>query len=647
MSRIAVLLTLYCMPALTAELPSVSLESGDWVCSEGTSIMGGVATLEGEPKRYPRVTLTLPASRVAGKRLRLSAEVKTSGLKSESPVVYASPKLKIADADGKALGVNNFGTKDRSAWEELMVEAAIPKDWTSPIVLELGLQYCSGSLQVRSVQLEEALPWKWQVLDADETTHADSAAVEPRPSGERRNVLFIAVDDLKPQLGCYGANQMLSPNLDRLAAGGMMFTRTYCQQAVCSPSRTSLLTGLRPDSTQVYDLTTHFRENVPDVVTLPQNFALHGYATLSMGKIYHGGLDDRLSWTMPTPKFGGRGYISQAVLADQAKRRREGFEKGLRGVALYNYSAGPPVECADVADNAYRDGALADAARTALKTLAAQDQPFFLAVGFYKPHLPFNAPKRYWDLYDREKVSLATNPEAPEGAPAIAMHNFGELRSYQGIPKKGKLAEAQARELVHGYYACVSFVDAQIGKVVDELERLGLSENTIVIVWGDHGWHLGDHGLWCKHTNFESAARVPMIIRVPGAESAGRSCHALTEFVDIYPSLCDLAGIPTPPHVEGTSFAALIQDPDRDWKRAAFSQYPRGSAMGYSMRTDRYRYTEWLRPGGEIEAVELYDHQNDPQENINLGVLPQHENLLKNLGMQLHQGWRAAGPSRQ
>jgi arylsulfatase A-like enzyme len=560
------------------------------------------------------------------------------------PVVYASPKLKIASEDRRALGANNFGAQDRSAWEELTVEAVIPKDQSSPVVLELGLQYCSGCLQVRNVKFEETSPWKWRVLDAETTQTADADLGEQRHSGSPRNVLFVAVDDLKPQLGCYGMSQMLSPNLDRLAAEGMLFTRTYCQQAVCSPSRTSLMTGLRPDSTQVYNLTTHFRENVPEVVTLPQHFARHGYVTMGMGKIYHGGLDDQPSWTVPTPKFGGRGYASQAVLDDQAERRREGYEKGIRGTALYNYSAGPPVECAEVADNAYRDGALADAARAALKTLAAQNQPFFLAVGFYKPHLPFTAPKRYWDLYDREKISLASNPEAPEGAPAIAMHTFGELRAYQGIPKEGKLEESQARELVHGYYACVSFVDAQIGKVLDELERLGLSDNTIVILWGDHGWHLGDHGLWCKHTNFESATHVPMIIRVPGTASAGQSCGALTEFVDIYPSLCDLAGIPTPPHVEGTSFAALIQDPNRDWKQAAFSQYPRGSAMGYSMRTAGYRYTEWIRPGGIIEAVELYDHQNDPQENFNIAVRPQNGALLKQLGEQLHRGWRAARP---
>ena len=647
MARIAFLLALGCVTSTAmADLPAVSLESGEWVCSEGAAIEGGVATLKGEPKRYTRVTLTLPAKLLAGKELRLAAEVKTSGLKPGLQVVYASPKLKITGTKGRALAVNNFGAKDRPKWEQLMVEAAIPEDRQLPVVLELGLQSCSGLLQVRSVKLEEVPPWKWRVLDAGAGEEAP-AVMRPAAkmvSGKRRNVLFLAVDDLKPELRCYGASQIISPNLDRLAASGTMFTRTYCQQAVCSPSRTSLLTGLRPDSTGVYNLTTHFRENVPDVVALPQQFARNGYTTMSMGKVYHGGLDDKLSWTVRTPKIGGKGYVSPAVLAYQAKRRQEGLNKGLRGVALYNYIAGPPVEKADVADNVYRDGALADAAVTALKTLAEGDRPFFLAVGFYKPHLPFNSPQRYWDMYEREKISLASNPQAPQGVPSIAMHTFGELRAYQGVPKQGKLPEALARELVHGYYACVSFVDAQIGRVLDELERLGLKEDTVVIVWGDHGWHLGDHGLWCKHTNFESATRVPMIVRVPGAPSAGQACHALTEFVDIYPSLCELAGLPVPPHVEGSSFAPLIEDPQRAWKRAAFSQYPRGSVMGYSMRTDRYRYTEWIRKGGSLEAVELYDHQNDPQENTNLGAHAQHEALLKQFGRQLHRGWRAAWP---
>ncbi len=644
-------LSVVCVAAVAAELPDVSLGTAKWVCTEGARIEDGVAVLTGTPESYRRVILKLPGPAVAGRNLRLSAEVKTSGIKPGQKVVYASPKLKIIDdTTGRPLGVDNFGAAERPEWEELHVEAKVSANRQKPVVLELGLQNCSGTFEARNVKLAAVQPWRWRVLDAGQdaesaTTGVAESAAAPA-SGKRPNVLFIAVDDLKPELSCYGSSQIVSPNLDRLAASGMLFTRTYCQQAVCSPSRTSLMTGLRPDSAGVYNLTTHFRENVPDVVTLPQHFAQHGYATMGMGKIYHGGLDDKASWNTPAPKVKGSGYVSKEVRDYQAKRRKEGWAKGLRGSRLYNYTVGPPVEAGDVPDNAYRDGGLADAALAALGTLSKDERPFFLAVGFFKPHLPFNAPRRYWDMYNRADIALADNPDAPVGAPRIAMHTFGELRAYQGVPKKGAIPDEQARELIHGYYACVSFVDAQIGRLLDELGRLGLRENTVLIVWGDHGWHLGDHGLWCKHSNFESAARVPMIVRAPGAASAGKACDALTEFVDIYPSLCDLAGLPVPRHVEGTSFAPLIRDPARPWKGAAFSQYPRGSRMGYSMRTDRYRYTEWIHKRGKIEAVELYDHESDPQENRNLAVLSEHSALVKRLAAQLHAGWRAARPAR-
>ncbi len=234
-----------------------------------------------------------------------------------------------------------------------------------------------------------------------------------------------------------------------------------------------------------------------------------------------------------------------------------------------------------------------------------------------------------------------TRQRAYRRSPCTRSANCGPT----GVFQKQARSPSRKRELVHGYYACVSFVDAQIGRVLDTLDRMGLSENTIVIVWGDHGWHLGDHGLWCKHTNFESATHVPMIVRVPGAPSAGQTCDALTEYVDIYPSLCELAGIPVPGHVEGSSFAPLINDPRQAWKQAAFSQYPRGgSVMGYSMRTSRYRYTQWIRAGGTLEAVELYDHQNDSQENHNLAVRAEHQDLLQKLNQQLQHGCAPHGP---
>ena len=461
--------------------------------------------------------------------------------------------------------------------------------------------------------------------------------------GRKMNVLFIPVDDLRPQLGCYGDRLVKSPNIDKLAARGTVFERAYCQQAVCSPSRTSLMTGCRPNTTKVYDLVTHFRDHIPDTVTVAQHFKANGYHTQSVGKIYHGGFDDKASWSVPHTQPGRPGYLVPENRAYVAKMNAEGKAKGLKGLPLHNYSRGPATEAPDAPDSAYADGAIADAAIRMLGEL--KDKPFFLAVGFLKPHLPFNAPKKYWDLYKRDEIPLAANPFTPKDAPSVALSNWGELRSYSDIAKKGALSDDQARELIHGYLACVSYMDAQVGRVLDELDRLGLRDNTIVILWGDHGWKLGEHAMWCKHTNYEMDTRSPMICAAPGQKAPGKKSAALTEFVDIYPTLCELAGLPLPAHLEGTSFAPLLDTPDRKWKPAAFSQYPRGAGvMGYAMRTDRYRYVEWQGKQGNIVATELYDHQNDPQENQNIADRPQSRAIVEQLSRQLKAGWRGAKP---
>ncbi len=492
------------------------------------------------------------------------------------------------------------------------------------------------------------------------------ASPDPAEAKQRYNVLFIAVDDLRPQLGCYGDKIVKSPHIDRLASAGLVFTRAYCQQAVCSPSRTSLLTGRRPDTTRVYGLRTHFRKYLPDVVTLPQHFKQNGYHTQSFGKIYHGGFDDPASWSVKSwfpgvPNYGKRENIELMKRnVAEMRRRNQKLKKGVvlerdpkTGLKLRENprkarpKRGPSWEDPDVPDNALRDGAIADAAIEAMRKV--KDRPFFLAVGFYKPHLPFVAPKKYYDLYDPKTLPLADNPYPPKGAPSLALTNWGELRNYNDIPKKGPLPPGKDRQLVHGYYACVSYTDAQVGKVLDALKRLGLRDKTIVILWGDHGWQLGEHGLWCKHTNFETSTWVPMIISVPGQKTAGGRSAALVEFVDIYPSLCELCGLSLPDGLEGTSFKPLVERPDRPWKKAAFSQYPRGvrkvgRAMGYSMRTDRYRFTEWTVKGKDWQRVELYDHQTDPQENVNIAERPENAELVKALTKQLHAGWRAARP---
>jgi arylsulfatase A-like enzyme len=445
----------------------------------------------------------------------------------------------------------------------------------------------------------------------------------------RPNVLFIAVDDLRPELGAYGRWEIHSPHIDRLAREGLLFERAYVQQAVCSPSRTSLLTGLRPDATRVWDLRTHFRDTVPDVVTLPQYFKENGYHTEWYGKIYHAGLLDEPSWSRQGQRFEPEGNW-RAYVTEEAS-----------ALADANEGAGPPFERADVPDDAYPDGKIADAAVAALQRLSEGGEPFFLAVGFYKPHLPFNAPERYWELYDPEAIEVPELDHAPDGTPEIALTEWHELRNYAGIPRDGDLDERLARQLIHGYRASVSYTDAQIGKVLDGLDRLGLRRSTVVVLWGDHGWKLGEYGDWCKHTNFELDTRAPLVVSAPGMKARGQATRALVELVDLYPTLVELAGLPGPDHLQGTSFAPLLEDPGQPWKEAALSQYPRGTSMGRSMRTDRFRFTLWRDEGGEVVARELYDHEaSDPLEVRNLADDPAHAQTVTELEALLEARWR-------
>lgn len=470
----------------------------------------------------------------------------------------------------------------------------------------------------------------------------------------RPNVLFLVSDDLRPELGCYGNTVIQSPNIDRLAKRGLVFERAYCQQAVCSPSRSSVLTGTRPDTTRVWDLNTHFRKALPDVVTLPQLFKNNGYVSLGMGKIYHGGFDDPASWSAPAtaqvvpdadaapakkPAVAKKKNAASAPASEPASKTTGNLTKTNRGPAFRALDDGP---------NDGEEGMLADEAIAALRKFKTGSQPFFLAVGFHKPHLPFVSPKAYWDLYDPAKIPLAPNPFLPKGAPAYALADKNELWSYSGVPDVSHLPDDYARQLKHGYYAAVSYMDAQLGRVLDELDRLGLRENTIVVLWGDHGWKLGEHDRWCKHSNVENDALTPLIISAPGMKAVGEKTDALVEFVDIYPTLADLAGLPLPSHLEGKSLKPLLADPKHPWKSAAFSQYPRTvkgkKLMGYSMRTDRYRFTRWADRDDQskVDAVELYDHQTDPQENINIADDPANKALVEKLTAQWQAGWKAA-----
>ena len=469
---------------------------------------------------------------------------------------------------------------------------------------------------------------------------AEALAGAGAGGAKRPNVLFIAVDDLRPQLGCYGHKEIISPNIDRLAAAGIRFDRAYCQQAICAASRCSLLSGCRPDTTKIYDLAHPLRQMMPDIVSLPQLFKSHGYTTISLGKIYHHRSDDLVGWSeKPDYEKGawkGRGYLAPESIEDI-----KAVPPGKKG--MVKRGLGPAFEGPDVPDSAYADGIVSDSAVARLRKFAETGEPFFLAVGFYKPHLPFNAPRKYWDMYPTAKVRLPANNTPPKGATRFSLTNWGELRAYTNIPKSGPCTDELARQLIRGYCAAVSYADAMIGKVLDELDRLKLRDNTVVVLWGDHGWKLGEYGCWSKHTNVELDTRAPLIIAAPGVKP-GQSTAALCEFVDIYPTLAELCGLDAPKTCEGVSLAPLMADPGRRWKSAAFSQYPRGTIMGYTMRTDRWRYTRWVdRKSGDIRAEELYDHQADPGENRNV-IAGADQAVLKKLRAQAEAGWQAARP---
>jgi len=446
----------------------------------------------------------------------------------------------------------------------------------------------------------------------------------------RPNVLLICVDDLKPVLGCYGDKRVKSPNIDRLAKRGVLFERAYCNQAVCAPSRNALMTGVRPTTLGIYDLGTNFRFAGSNTVTLSQHFKQHGYRAEGLGKIFHvghGNHEDAASWSVP--HFGGRtvAYLLPENRPEQGTREEALFANETDVAKL---PRGAPYESADVPDNAYPDGKIADEAIRRLRAAKGRAEPFFLAVGFLKPHLPFCAPKKYWDLYRRESFKIPALQAAPQDAPSYAPSSWGELRQYRDVPEKGPLSDDEARALLHGYHAAVSYMDAQLGRVLDELDRLRLAANTIIVFWGDHGWHLGDHGMWCKHTNYEEATRIPLLIAAPGVSRKNTRTGALAETVDISPTLCELAGLPAPnnPHpLEGKSLVPVLKLPSRESKEAIFHVYPRnrpgdGAILGRAVRTERYRLVEWKKPGAAPETAEfeLYDYKNDPEETKNLAL---------------------------
>lgn len=471
------------------------------------------------------------------------------------------------------------------------------------------------------------------ILASAGATRATAAAAT---ASARPNVLFIATDDLRTDLGCYGSAEAKTPHLDALARRGVLFERAFCQQAVCNPSRASVLTGRRPDTLQVWDLRTHFRQTWPELVTLPQHFKAHGYTTIGLGKLFHNEsgakppfpFADPVSWSEPPQFSDGPHWADWVVPGDSAGPKAKG----------------EAVQCLDVPDEAYLDGRIATAAVAKLGELKAAGRPFFLGVGLWKPHLPFNAPKRYWDLYDRSRLAPPSPAQMPAGAPAVAGHGWNELRGYAGVPKSGPLPPEQIAELRHGYLACISFLDAQVGRLLAELERLGLAGNTIVVFWSDHGFHLGEHALWGKTTNYELDTRVPLIVSAPGVARAGGRSRGLVELIDLYPTLAELSGLPAPAGAEGMSLVPLLRDPARSGKAAALSQHPRpfyggpATTMGYALRTERHRYVEWReRKTGEVTARELYDVLRDPAETVNRSAEPASAAILADLQRQLRK----------
>ncbi len=446
---------------------------------------------------------------------------------------------------------------------------------------------------------------------------------------ERPDVLLILVDDLKPALGCYGDEAARTPHLDRFAARSLRFDLAYCNQAICAPSRFSLMLGSHPTSTGLYTLGSRLRDAWPDAVTLPQHFASHGYRTESLGKVFHighGNVGDPQSFSVPHfPEKVIEYAARQPEQGDPATREEALFEtrqvEGIRSLPR-----GPACEAADVPDDAYADGRVA--AETIRRLQAAADRrrrsatPFLIVAGFARPHLPFAVPKRYWDLHDPARLPAPQRHVPPEGAPAVAGKRGGEITNYEPVPVDAPIDPALARRLVHGYYASVSFVDAQIGKVLDELDRLKLDDSTIVMVWGDHGFHLGDHGIWTKHTNYEQANRIPLLIRAPGVTAPGSATRQPAESVDLFPTLAELAGLPppvAPQPLDGISLVPVLRDPEVRVRDHAFHCYPKRK-LGRAIRTERHRLVEWRNwkePGSAVE-YELYDYDADPLESRNL-----------------------------
>ncbi|ANQ52379.1 sulfatase [Flammeovirga sp. MY04] len=510
---------------------------------------------------------------------------------------------------------------------------------------------------------------------------------------EKPNVIFISFDDLRPEMGTYGSKLAITPNIDRLASQGLQFNKAYCQQAICSPSRASLMTGARPETINVIENYTYFRDENPDILTLPEHFKNNGYETINCGKVYHGKYNDPgRSWSKE-PDYASLPYevktlVEQYVDPDNKKIFAENKAKMLKKYKKqHGLGMGPAYECVDVEDNAYIDGVNTDMAIDIIKKHKDGDKPLFLGLGFVAAHLDFLAPKKYWDLYDEDKITLSNQHTGPLNGAPMGLHASFEMRVRSNIPKYGAFPDSLARTLKHGYLATASYIDAQVGKVLKALEEKDMLDNTIVMLWSDHGYHLGEMGIWAKATNYDISTRVPLVVWTPNQndKSRGMKSDALVELVDMYPTLCDLAGLEKPSHLEGQSFAPLLENPAMEWKSAAFSLFPTPALrewaanplskgmresyfgpliedveeriinvmgdkwdreffenylMGYSMKTQRYNFVVWRDRRDKTSEpifIELYDHEKDPKETVN--IAEQNPELVAELMEQFNRGW--------
>jgi len=440
------------------------------------------------------------------------------------------------------------------------------------------------------------------------------------------NILFIAVDDLRPELGCYGKNHIVSPNIDNLASNGVIFNRAYCNMPVCGASRASLMTGIYPNRYRFRSFDSRADKDALGVITLPSHFKNNGYDTFSFGKVFHDPDDDLQGWTeswrathpndIHKQEFSARDYQSP-----EHQWRNQAFKSG------------PAWEKADVAKNVYLDGKTAEKTIAKLYELSKYKKPFFLAMGLTKPHLPFNAPSKFWELYSRQEIELAPNSFFPQNAPIESVkYNYDELRAYINIPAGTEpIHDDTAQWLKHGYFACITYVDELIGDVLKTLKETGLDKNTVIVLWGDNGYSLGEHTHWCKHTCFHNSLQVPLIIKAPGTKPA--KTNALVSLVDVYPTLCELAGLPMPLHLQGNSLTEILENPKKK-TGMVFCRFPNGETVV----TQKYVYTEYYNyMGDELQSRMLYDIELDPLENVNIVDDLAYSSIVEELSKKLKE----------